>query len=57
MRSDLVALIPDIVLEANQRLHGMQVELNALAEERQSDRRALEAAIRELKQIIQRHLQ
>lgn len=57
MRSDLVVLIPDIVLEANQRLHGMQVELNALAEERQSDRRALEGAIRELKQIIQRHLQ
>jgi hypothetical protein len=57
MRSDLVPLVPDIILDANQRLHGMQAELNALAEGRQSDRRALEAAIRELKQVIQRHLQ
>jgi hypothetical protein len=57
MRPDLVPLVPDVILEANQHLRGMEAELNTLAEGRQSDRRALEVAIRELRQVIQRHLQ
>ena len=58
MRSDLYLLIPDIVLEANQRLQAMQAELKRLrAEGRDEDSRALEGAIAELKQIIHLHLQ
>jgi hypothetical protein len=58
MRSDLSLLIPDIILEANQRLQGMQAELNRLkTEARKNDIRALEGAIDELQQVIQRHLQ
>jgi hypothetical protein len=58
MPSDPRLLIPEVVLEAKQRLQVMQAELNRMRSEGpENDRRALEAAVAELKQMIQRHLQ